>query len=166
MIKKILEKKVVILEFLLFLVLVAFDLFTKRLAIQGLQQGDRTLISGVLSLHLLENDGMAFSLMKGKTLLFYIITPLLVILILSVYMRLPKNRRFLPLQLCLTVLLSGAIGNFIDRLAKKTVTDFIYFSLIDFPVFNVADIYVVLSMAGIILLLLFYYKGDELDFLE
>lgn len=60
-------------------------------------------------------------------------------------------------------LTSGALGNLIDRIRLKYVIDFIYFSLIDFPVFNVADIYVTVSMIVLLLLVLFYYK-DEDDF--
>ena len=154
------------LDLIFFLALLGADYATKKLAIANLSGGDVNLISGVLSFHLLENAGMAFSLFQGKTLLFYIFTPLLIFLILFVFARLPKTGRFTPLRVSLTVLLAGAFGNFIDRILKKTVTDFIYFSLIDFPVFNVADIYVVLSMAAIILLLMFYYKDEELEFLN
>ena len=58
---------------------------------------------------------------------------------------------------------SGALGNFIDRIAHRYVVDFFYFELIDFPVFNVADIYVTVSAVLLILLILFYYKEDELS---
>ncbi|MDY3716667.1 MAG: signal peptidase II, partial [Blautia sp.] len=56
---------------------------------------------------------------------------------------------------------AGAIGNLIDRVRLGYVVDFIYFSLIDFPVFNVADIYVTGSMILLILLVLFFYKNEE-----
>lgn len=61
---------------------------------------------------------------------------------------------------------AGAIGNFIDRLILVYVRDFLYFSLIDFPIFNVADIYVTVSAFAFFLLILVYYKDSDLEFLS
>ena len=58
-------------------------------------------------------------------------------------------------------MVSGALGNFIDRVFRKYVVDFIYFSLIDFPVFHMADIYVVCSGILLVILVCFKYKNDE-----
>ena len=79
------------------------------------------------------------------------------------YRKLPKNRRFLPLLVVLFLTGSGALGNFIDRAARGYVVDFIYFSLIDFPIFNMADIYVSCGMVLLILLCFFYYKEEEFE---
>ncbi len=59
-------------------------------------------------------------------------------------------------------LFAGALGNYIDRILNHYVIDFVYFSLINFPVFNVADIYVTCTVILLFVLLLFYYKEDEL----
>ena len=64
------------------------------------------------------------------------------------------------------MILAGALGNTIDRVAKKTVTDFIYVSLINFPIFNVADIYIVVATIGLAILILFVYKDEDLRFME
>ena len=61
---------------------------------------------------------------------------------------------------------AGGIGNLIDRVRLNYVVDFIYFSLIDFPVFNVADIYVTVSMFLLLILVLFYYKDEDFQFLK
>ena len=61
----------------------------------------------------------------------------------------------------LYVLVSGALGNFIDRIFRGYVVDFIYVSLIDFPVFNLADVYVVCGGILLLLLVCFYYKDDD-----
>ena len=74
--------------------------------------------------------------------------------------------RYLPLLLVCELIFSGAIGNFIDRVRQQYVVDFIYFSPIDFPVFNVADIYVTVGCALMVVLFLFYYKDEELGFLH
>ena len=63
-------------------------------------------------------------------------------------------------------MISGAIGNFIDRASQNYVVDFISAVFIDFPVFNVADIYVVCSMILIAILVTFYYKDEDFSFLS
>jgi len=61
------------------------------------------------------------------------------------------------------LVVGGAIGNFIDRVTLGYVVDFIYFSLIDFPIFNVADILVTCSSIFAILALIFIYKEEEIN---
>ena len=61
---------------------------------------------------------------------------------------------------------SGAAGNLIDRIFLHHVRDFLYFSLINFPIFNVADIYVTLSAIAAFILVIFVYKDDDLHFLK
>ena len=99
------------------------------------------LIPGVLELFYLENRGMAFGLLQDQYWLFAMMTVLFLIVMVIVFYKLPKTRRFLPLFAVLTVLTAGAVGNFYDRFLNHYVVDFIYVSLINFPVFNVADIY-------------------------
>ena len=124
---------------------------------------DIPLIKGVFSIHYIENSGMAFSMMEGMTWFFYIVTPIIVMGCLFIFVKLPRKSRYYPLIWSLSVLVAGAAGNYIDRIIKKSVTDFLYFSLINFPIFNVADIYVVCSVICLILLLVFYYKDGELE---
>ena len=69
----------------------------------------------------------------------------------------------LPLKACIVAIAAGAIGNMIDRVRLGYVIDFFYFELIDFPIFNVADIYVTVAAFALVLLILFYYKEDEID---
>ena len=72
---------------------------------------------------------------------------------------------YLPLRVIAVLFLAGAAGNFIDRVRQGFVVDFFYFSLINFPIFNVADIYVTVSMIVLILLCAFYYHDHEIDVL-
>ena len=72
----------------------------------------------------------------------------------------------MPLYITCILVVSGALGNFIDRLTLAYVRDFIYFKIINFPVFNVADIYVTVSVILFIILLLFIYKESDFDFLK
>ena len=65
----------------------------------------------------------------------------------------------------MVLLVSGALGNVIDRVMHRYVVDFFYFEWIDFPIFNVADIYVVVSCILFLLLIFFYYKEEDFSFL-
>ena len=89
---------------------------------------------------------------------------MLVFLIL-VYLRTPSEKRYHWIRFVLILLTAGAIGNLIDRLRLDHVIDFFYFELIDFPIFNVADIYVTAGMAVLIFLIFFHYKEEQLELL-
>ncbi len=145
-------------------VLIGLDQWTKLLAVNYLKgQDDIILINGVLRLKYLENTGAAFSLMTGRQTFFLILTPIIALFICYIYVKLPDHKRFYILQGTLILIFAGAAGNYIDRFSQRYVVDFIYFELINFPVFNVADIYVTVSMILLILLILFYYKEEELE---
>ena len=73
------------------------------------------------------------------------------------------DKRYRWARFILILLTSGALGNLTDRLVLDYVVDFFYFELINFPIFNVADIYVTCGMALMILFCFFYYKEEELD---
>ena len=75
----------------------------------------------------------------------------------------PPVKRFFPMWFALLLVASGAVGNMIDRVSQGYVVDFFYFRLINFPVFNVADCYVTISAAALIILFLFYYKDSDLE---
>lgn len=70
------------------------------------------------------------------------------------------------LHVLLSLIAAGAIGNMIDRIRLDYVVDFIYFVLINFPIFNVADIYVSVSTVALVILLLFVYKENDLNFIS
>ena len=74
------------------------------------------------------------------------------------------KRRFAVLLLVLVLVLSGAIGNIIDRLFRGYVVDFFEFTFFEWPVFNVADIYVVVGVILLALMLIFVVKEEDLDF--
>ena len=142
----------------------AIDSLTKRLAERLLAgQEDVLLIPGVLQLHYLENTGAAFGMLQGMYGVFLVLTALVCCGIVYLFLRIPEDKKYRPLLAVLTVLLSGALGNAVDRIRLHYVVDFIYVSLIDFPVFNVADIYVTVSVAALVVLLVFVYKDEDLD---
>lgn len=144
---------------------VALDQYTKHLAITHLQGNPISLIDGVFELHYLENRGAAFGLLQNQQTFFLIITTITLCFIAYLYVRMPKIKHYLWLRVCLVSITAGAIGNMIDRVRLKYVVDFLYFELIDFPIFNVADIFATVATFGLIVLLLFYYKEEDVDML-
>ncbi len=144
--------------------LVILDQITKNWAVRVLKaKDDIILIPKVLRFKYLENEGMAFGLLQKHQILFAVMTVIILALVVLILYRIPHTKRFLPANICLTLVIAGAVGNFIDRTAQKYVVDFIYFELINFPVFNVADCYVTVSVFLLAALILFVYKDAELE---
>ena len=158
-------------QILLFLVItvtaVWFDQFTKKWALANLGDHEPVpLIEGILEFLRIENHGAAFGILQGQMSFFYIISAAVGIVILYVLLRMPCETRYYPLLITVSFIAAGAVGNLIDRIFRRSVVDFIYFKPIDFPVFNVADIYVTTATAVMMILVLFYYKDEEFDFLK
>lgn len=148
------------------ILLTLLDQWTKRLAVLHLAgQEDIILIKGVFQLHYLENRGAAFGVFQNQRILFLLLTIVYLLIAGWFYMKIPKVKKYLFMHVITVLLTGGAIGNFIDRLVNGYVVDFFYFSLIDFPVFNVADIFVVAAFIGVALSLLVIYKDDDFAFL-
>ena len=159
------------LQFVIFLIgLVAsigFDQWTKVLAVTHLMNNEPYVIwDGVFELHYSENRGAAFGMLQGQQGIFFLIAVVVIAAVVWTFYRMPAERRYLPFTFCLFLLVSGAVGNMIDRVSNGFVVDFLYFKLIDFPIFNVADCYVVISTILLILLSFFYYTEEELGFLS
>lgn len=146
------------------LLLVVIDQFTKVLALQNLKgQEPITIIPDVFQLLYVENRGAAFGILQNKQWVFLIITAIVLAALIWALPRMSRERHFLPLRLCLCFIGAGAVGNMIDRIFRGYVVDFFYFKLIDFPVFNVADIYVTTSAIVLIFLIVFLYKEEDFD---
>jgi len=122
------------------------------------------LIHNVLELLYTENRGAAFGIFQGKQIFFFVISAIVICAIIYMVLCIPDSQKYLPLLISMSFIFSGAIGNMIDRIIQGYVVDFIYFKPINFPVFNVADIYVTCSTAALIILFLFYYKEEDLNF--
>lgn len=143
---------------------VMLDQFTKRLAVIHLKgQKPYVIFKDIFELQYLENRGAAFGLLQNRQTFFLISVAVISIAVIWFYRKVPMTRRFLPLRLCAVLIMAGAAGNCIDRLSQRFVVDFLYFKLIDFPVFNVADIYVTTATFLLVFLVLFYYKEEELE---
>ena len=145
-------------------ILVFLDQFTKQIVVQQLKgQSAYVLIRNVFQLEYLENRGAAFGLFQNQRIFFYISVLVISLVVIWFYGKVPMEKKYLPLRICAVLILSGAFGNCIDRIRLNYVVDFFYFKLINFPIFNVADIYVTVAAFLLIVLVLFYYKEEELD---
>ena len=144
------------------------DQWTKHLAVLHLKgQPAVPLIDGVFQLNYIENRGAAFGIMQGRQLFFVVCTVVITLAILYLCVKMPYEAKYDPLRFCAVLIWSGAAGNMIDRLRLDYVVDFFDFCLIDFPVFNVADCYVVVACILFAVLILFYYRDEEdFDFLK
>ncbi len=152
---------------LLSALLIAFDQWTKVLAYDKLRiNGPFVIWDGVFEFLYSENRGAAFGILQGQKWFFLLVAAAVVIVILIFLYRMPNEKKMLPLFFCTVLLASGAIGNVIDRLSRGFVVDFLYFKLINFPIFNVADCYVVAAAGLLILLTGFVYKDEDLEFLS
>ena len=147
-----------------FAILIIFDQWTKALAVEHLMnQKPFVLIPGVFQLHYLENRGAAFGMLQGQRLFFVVIAILVLAAITYIYFKLPWQKHFHYLRAVGIFVAAGAVGNLIDRVSLGYVVDFFYFELINFPIFNVADIYVTCATFVLAFLILFYYKEEELE---
>lgn len=144
------------------ILLVAIDQVSKHLAAVYLQPIRQFhIIEGVFSLLYWENSGMAFGVMQGGRWFFVVFTVVILGVILWYYRSLPKTRYHNVMRFFLLMLIGGALGNFIDRLLLGYVIDFFFISAINFPIFNFADIFLVVSIAVLMAITLFVKEPKD-----
>ena len=145
-------------------VFVGLDQWIKAWAVGGLTQ-QITVIPGLFYLTYVENTGAAFGIFQGHTFALGIFS-LVISAAILVFLLSGKVNEF-SLIWGLSLILSGGVGNLIDRLARGFVIDYLDFSaLFNFPVFNLADCLVVVGTAIVIFHILFLdgkKKPDESD---
>lgn len=123
---------------IMIILIVAFDQITKYFASLKLADGSvAKFIPGVVQFKYAENTGMAFSILSGARWVFIALT---VVVCVGVFYYLFSNRcKSLWLYWSLGVILSGGIGNLIDRIRFGYVVDFIEPTFVNFAIFNIAD---------------------------
>lgn len=146
--------------------LLAVDYYTKALAVLHLKnQNAVELIRDIFELRYLENRGAAFGALQGRQMFLLLCTAVVLIYLIYAFIRIPAKKKYVPLWFTMVLLFSGAVGNMIDRISRQYVVDFLYFKLINFPIFNVADCYVTVGVILLAILILFVYKEEDFDFL-
>ena len=142
--------------------MIGLDQLTKSLVVRNMEIGESiSIIDGFLRLTSHRNSGAAWGMFQGQMLFFYVVTVAVVAMLIYIYKKEAKNN--LLMQLALTMLLAGAIGNFIDRVLFQEVVDFIDVLIFgyDFPIFNVADS--ALTVGVILMLIEFFFMGRSDD---
>ena len=164
------EKNSSLKSILIFVISVAiltfFDQLSKIIMVDALKTTKTIpLIKNVLEFYYIENTGTAWGMFGGGRIFFLVLTVIIMAVLVYITYKLPTTKKYMLMRI--TILLgSGAVGNFIDRLFLGYVRDFIYFRLINFPVFNVADCYVTIGLALFIIMVLFIYKDEDFNFLK
>ncbi|AHA05059.1 signal peptidase II [Pediococcus pentosaceus] len=117
----------------------------------------KSFIPGVLSLTNLRNDGAAWSILSGNQIFFYLIT--VVALVVLIYL-LVTQRQHLLYQWGLTLMITGTLGNFIDRIRLKYVVDMFQIDFFNFPIFNIADMCLTF---GVIILFIAIIRDERIE---
>ena len=131
-----------------------FDQLTKFLAVEHLRPiGSLPLWKGVLHLTYVENRGAAFGMLANSRWVFMVISTLALVALTVYFFFFAKRRTYLS-TVALGMIVSGGIGNMIDRIALGYVVDFIDFTLINFAVFNFADSIVCVGAGMLVLAVL------------
>lgn len=126
--------------FLLFII----DVFTKIIAEKKLKFHPKIICNGSIHLYYVRNFGIAFNKLSHKKWLILILNFIILIYAITLY----KDPYISKVGL--TLVLAGGFGNTLNRLFRGYVIDFIYFNIKGFPVFNLADFYI---LTGIIMIL-------------
>ncbi len=161
------KKFFLFLDLLMITGLIAFDQYTKQWAKVYLKDKPAyNLINGILELNYLENQGAAFGMLPNQKIFFVFVAIVILFVIGYVLIKVPDQKKYTILHFLFSLIVAGSIGNMIDRGRDDYVVDFIYFVRINFPIFNVADIYATVSAIVLLFLLLFVYKEKDLYFIS
>ena len=145
-----------LLSLVIIVVGIVADQIFKNWIVANIQLGDTEKIwPNVLSLTYIKNDGAAWSSFSGQQWFFLILTPIvLVVALWFLWKKMAQNWYFIGL----TLIIAGALGNFIDRIRQGFVVDMFQTEFINFPIFNIADI---LLSVGFVLLVIAILTDKE-----
>ncbi|UJS28728.1 signal peptidase II [Macrococcoides canis] len=147
---------------LLSIVLILVDQLTKYMIVKSMEIGECiSIIGDILKITSHRNYGAAWGMLQNQMIFFYIIT--VIVLIALCYFYYKEAADNLLMQSGLMLIFAGAIGNFIDRLFRGNVVDFIDTKIInyDFPIFNVADSCLTIGVFILLYELLFNQKEEK-----
>lgn len=155
--------------------IVGLDQWTKYLTMKHLAGGGEVkFIGNAVVFSYMQNRGMAWGLFQNAQFVLCLLTILAIAVIVFLYVRTPFKPEYRPIRIAEVMLVGGALGNLVDRIFRFDpaeggtyfhgyVVDMIYVKAINFPVFNVADIFVSLAFLSFLFLLIFVYNEDEFN---
>ena len=148
------------LEFFIIFIIILIDQVSKYLAVTCLKPIGSAYYfkKSFFSLTYVENRGAAFGILQNQR--WFFITLTIIICIAIAYFLIIGRIESLIWRISLSMILGGAIGNLIDRIKQGYVVDMFHFTFIDFPVFNVADLFIVIGTV-LVRILYFIYRQKE-----
>ena len=136
---------------------IVLDQVVKIVIVKNIKLSEqKPVLKGRLSLTHLRNNGAAWSILEGQQWFFVLTT--VIVLAVAIWFWL-KNLSKNWYAIGLTLIISGALGNFIDRVRQGYVVDMFQLDFINFPIFNVADI--LLSIGFVVLFIGILIEKDE-----
>ena len=140
-------------------ILIVLDQITKWIVVKNMELYEQiTIVKDFFYITSHRNKGAAWGILEGKMIFFYIITTIVIIGVIFYMQKYAKESKLLAISL--SFILGGAIGNFIDRIFRGEVVDFLDFIIFkyDYPIFNVADSSLVV---GVILVLIATFLDEK-----
>lgn len=148
--EKLRENKKIICLAIMIILIIVIDQVTKFAIVKNIYSSSLTVLEGIMNFTYVENRGGAYGIGNDSTLMFIIVN-VIVITLITKFILSKKNDISTYILISLGLILAGGIGNLVDRIFRGFVVDFLDFNpLIKFPVFNIADICIVLGCILII----------------
>lgn len=144
------------------IVILLLDQITKFIIASSMRVGDSfNVIPHFLNITSHRNNGAAWGILSGKMSFFYIITIIILVVLIIFYIK--EAKQHLLMQVAISLLFAGALGNFIDRVLHGEVVDFVDTNIFgyNFPIFNVADSSLTIGVLLIVIALLTDMKKEE-----
>lgn len=146
------------ISYIVGVLLLGIDQAVKYLVSSKIGVGEvKEAVPGVISLTNLRNDGAAWSILSGNQVFFYLIT---VVALVVLFYLLYTQRRHSIYQWGLILMITGTLGNFIDRIRLKYVVDMFQIDFFNFPIFNVAD---VCLTVGVLVLFVAIIRDERIE---
>ena len=147
--------------YMLAALLIVVDQLSKWAILQNFElYEEKILLPGFLSLFYIQNRGAAWGIFEGRMIVFYIITVFVVGYLIYMFHKEKTDSKLVGVSFSL--ILAGAIGNFIDRLVNGFVVDMFRLDFINFPIFNVADMCLTIGVALMLIHVLFFEKEENI----
>ena len=160
------KKKILIWDLVCIIVLNLVDRLSKFATTYYCENENYTVIDKFFEITYMKNSGGAFGILNNQRFFFIFIALLFISLIIFLLFAMPDDKKYNTLHIWLSFILAGTIGNMADRIVYGYVIDMIYIKKIDFPVFNISDIFMSLGTIFTMIIVLFRLKEKDFEFLN